>query len=462
MCCLIGEHGRGCAVGAFGGKEMRGSRRTARVGVRSVLLFGTGLASLLTFAGPAQAAGFYLQEQSVRGWGRANSGEVADEGPESLWWNPASIGGLESSEASFGTTLVLPSGRLADDGTLIDRPGAAPVPVGGQGVMRDPIQKGLAPNMALALRLSDRLALGFNIAAPFSFTTDYDSGGWQRYSAIRTRLVTLDLQPSVAWSPTRAVSVGAGLNLQYADAFLSNALPNLAPGSPDGRLRLTGSGWDLGWSAGAQLRPAEGVTLGIAYKSAVEHKLDGPLEISGLTGPLAARNVRARTVARFTTPWQLVIGGRFRAGDRVTLNAQAVRFGWSRFDRLEIGAPLGTAIAEDYKDTWSFAFGVDAQATERLTLRAGIQADPTPTRDARRDARVPDADRIDYNAGLSFRLNPRFIVDAAAALTDPGSSPIARQERFYAGTAAETDVLTAGRARDQKVVVLAIGGRLRF
>lgn len=427
-----------------------------------MLLSGTAATLILTLPAPSFAAGFYLQEQSVRGWGRANSGEVADDGAASLWWNPASIGGIDSSEGSFGATLVLPTGRLEDRGTLIDRPGLPPLPVGGQSVMRNPIQKGVAPNAALALRLSDKLALGLNIASPFSFTTDYDPSGWQRYSAIRTRLVTLDVQPSIAWAPTPALRVGAGLNVQYADAYLSNALPNLAPTAPDARLRLTGSGWDYGWSVGAQLRPVAGISLGIAYKSAVDHKLKGPVDISGLAGPLASRNVRAQTVARFTTPWQLVMGGRFGVGETLTLNAQAVRFGWSKFDRIDLAAPLNTFIPERYKDTWSFAVGADAKATDRLTLRAGLQLDKTPTRDSNRDARVADADRIDYNAGLSFRLSDRFVLDAAAALTDPGSGPITRQEHFYAGTPAQTDVLTAGQIRDQKVIVLAVGGRLRF
>ena len=68
--------------------DSRGARRIARV----MLLFGTAGVLFLTAGSPAHAAGFYLQEQSVRGWGRANSGEVADQGPASLWWNPAAIG----------------------------------------------------------------------------------------------------------------------------------------------------------------------------------------------------------------------------------------------------------------------------------------------------------------------------------------------------------------------------------
>lgn len=434
-------------------------RRSAE---RRLWLFGTTAILVMTVSGTADAAGFYLQEQSVRGWGRANSGEVADQGPASLWWNPAAIAGITEREAAFGATGILPTGRVDDAGTLIDRPGAPPVPVGGLLQLRDPIVRGVAPNNAFALPLGDRIAIGLAVTAPFSFTSDYDPSGWQRYSAIRSRLLTLDFQPSVAVKATDWLSVGAALNIQYSDAWLSNALPNLAPGSPDGRLRLTGNGWDLGWTAGVQLRPAERVTLGIAYKSAVEHKLEGPVEISGLAGPLAARNLRSKTVARFTTPWQFTVGARLGVTKSLTLNAQAVHFGWSKFDRIEIEAPISNAIVQNYKDTWSVAVGFDQAVGERLTLRAGVQIDPTPTRDAGRDPRVPDADRIDYNVGATFRMNGHMSLDAAASLTDLENSPISRDERFYAGTPAQTDILTNGRAHGQRVLVFALGGRMSF
>jgi long-chain fatty acid transport protein len=435
--------------------------------LRSLLLFGTASPLLLIAASPAQASGFYLQEQSVRGWGRANSGEAADQGPASLWWNPAAIGWAEEGEegratASFGATALVPTGRLADDGTQIDRPGAPPVAVGGPGLERNPAQKGLLPGTAVALRLGKRLAMGVAVTSPFSFTTDYDPSGWQRYSAIRTRLLTLDVQPSIAFAPTDWLSLGAGLNIEYGDAFLSNALPNLAAGSPDGRLTLAGKGTDLGWSAGLQLRPARRLTIGLAYKSAVEHDLAGALAISGLAGPLAARNAKSDVVATFSTPWQLILAARFALTDRTTLNLQAVRFGWSRFDQIGLSGQVTGAIPEGYKNSASYAFGLDHRLSRRLTLRAGLQLDGTPTRDDRRDPRVPDADRVDYNAGLSFALSGRFTLDAAAGLTDFEDAPITRDERFYAGTAAETLVLGDGQARGQRAIVISAGGRLRF
>jgi long-chain fatty acid transport protein len=425
-------------------------------------LFGTSAAALLMAAGPASASGFYLQEQSVRGWGRANSGEVADQGPASLWWNPAAVGWDSGSSAAFGATFILPRGRVEDQGTLIDRPSAPPAPVGGAALQRDPVVKGILPGSAASLRVADGVTLGLAIASPYSFTTDYDPDGWQRYSAIRTRLVTLDIQPSIAVAPSEWLSVGAGLNIEYADAYLSNALPNLAPGSADGRLRLSGRGVDLGWSAGVQLRPAPNVTLGLAYKSAIEHKLDGTASISGLSGALASRNLETDVVCRFDTPWQLIVGARAGLTKKLVINAQAVRFGWSRFDRIDLGAPLNSFIAQGYRNSWSFAFGADADLSERLTLRAGIQFDATPTRDDRRDPRVPDADRVNYNVGASFRMSERMQLDAAAGLTDFRGSAITRDERFYAGTPAQVDVLTEGRTRGQRAIVVSLGGRLGF
>ncbi|HEX8449656.1 MAG TPA: outer membrane protein transport protein, partial [Allosphingosinicella sp.] len=160
--------------------------------------------------------------------------------------------------------------------------------------------------------------------------------------------------------------------------------------------------------------------------------------------------------------WQLTVGGRLGVGKGLTLNAQAVHFGWSKFDRIEIAAPISNAIVQNYKNTWSVAVGADQALGERLTVRAGVQVDPTPTRDSSRDPRVPDGDRVDYNIGATYKMSGRLSLDAAAALTDLENSPISRDETFYAGTPARTDVLTDGRAHGQRVLVFALGGRFSF
>ena len=75
---------------------------------RAPLLASAILSSSFAFAGAAHGQAFYLQEQSTRGQGRAFSGEGADTGASSLWWNPASIAGMERGEAVLGASAIIP------------------------------------------------------------------------------------------------------------------------------------------------------------------------------------------------------------------------------------------------------------------------------------------------------------------------------------------------------------------
>lgn len=104
------------------------------------LAAGGALFALIGFSQAANAQAFYLQEQSARGAGRAFSGEAADTGSASIWWNPASIGGIENGDGTISASVILPRGEVADNGTLIVRPGQPAAPVGGNGVTRNPDQ----------------------------------------------------------------------------------------------------------------------------------------------------------------------------------------------------------------------------------------------------------------------------------------------------------------------------------
>ena len=74
----------------------------------------------------AAAASFYLQDQSVKGLGRAYSGEVADQGAESLWWNPAAIA-RSPNEIYIGENSILTSSTVLDRGSSITYPGGSDV-----------------------------------------------------------------------------------------------------------------------------------------------------------------------------------------------------------------------------------------------------------------------------------------------------------------------------------------------
>lgn len=422
----------------------------------ALMLLGAGL------PGAAQAGGFYLQEQSAKGAGRAFSGETADQGAESLWWNPAAIGGMTGGDAYLGASAVLPKGKIRNTNTLILRPTqTTPTAVGGEQTASDPINNGVVPSGAIAYALTPQLAVGLALTAPYNFTTDYGSDSWVRYTADKTKLRTIDIQPSVAFMATENLSLGVGLNIEYADATLSNYLPNLSAVLADGHQQLKGDGWDFGWSAGAQYR-AGPVSLGVAYKSSIKHKLKGSLTNSDLLLSLEPQNGTTDTHATFRTPWQLSFGARVAVTPQLTLNAQATRYGWAKFDAIRLGEPFDVAIPENYRNTWGLAAGVDYAVSPQWTVRAGIAHDQTPTRNGERDARVPDSNRWNFAAGTSYALSPSFTIDAAAAYIAFKDANIDRTTAAFAGTAAQTPILVNGRLEDAHAVVLSLGGRFTF
>ena len=430
---------------------------------RRIALAGAASTIALLSAGAAHASAFYLQEQSVRATGRAYSGEAADQGAASLWWNPAAIAGNATSTVSGGVSAILPKGDVVNINTRIIRPGQGSQPVGGDQVSKDPLDKGYLPSGAVSWKLNDQWAVGLSVTAPFSFSTNYKGTSWARYAADKTKLTTFDLQPTIAFAPSPLIGIGIALNAEHSKASLSNSLPNLSPLLPDGHQTLRGKGWDFGYSVGIQLHPSEMIDLGFSYKSSIKHVLNGSITTAGLLGPLAGSNGKLSGIkATFRTPWQAMASARIHATEALTLNAQVVRAGWSKFDAIRLGAPVNAALDQNYKNSWSYAVGVDYDITPAVTVRGGVQIDKTPTRDGFRDARVPDADRINFALGTSFKVTESITLDAAASYLDLKDSSIDRLGGFYPGTPAQTILLPAGELNNAKVVILAIGGRMSF
>lgn len=411
---------------------------------------------------PAMAGGFYLQDQSTKASGRAFSGEVADQGAESLWWNPAAIGGLQGGSAAISVTAILPRADVTNTGTLIVRPGQAPAPVGGDQTTSNPINNGVVPSGSIAHSIGHGVALGLAITAPYNFTTQYPATSWARYSALTTRLRTIDIQPTVAVELMPGLSFGGAVNVERASATLGNALPNLSPLLPDGSQQLKGSGWDVGYSLGAQYRHGP-LSLGISYKSKIKHTLSGTLNVSGLLGPLAGQNMsNVATSANYTTPWQLTFGARYAVTQKVTLNGSVSRFGWSEFNAINLGAPVNASMPENYRNTWSYAVGADVNVAPTWTVRAGVQRDLTPVRGDQRDARVPDSNRWNLAAGVTKEVTKGLKIDGAFNYLLLDDAPVNRLTAAYAGTIVQTPILTSGTVNNPHVFILSLGARLSF
>ena len=417
----------------------------------------------LSLSAPAEAGGFYIQEQSTTEAGRAYSGNaVAADTPATIFFNPAGMTYLEGIQVEANAQALFVNARQSDTGTTRSVPGLpVTLPVTGSDGGNPFAQPLVVPSLYASAQVSDRLWLGLAVNSPFGVVVDYDEEFFGRYDSVTSDLFTLDVAPSIAFKLSDRVSVGGGIDIQYIDVELANAVPNLDPAAPDGALSITGDDISVGWNAGVMLDLSP-VRIGAHYRSAIDHDLDGEFDLSGLTGPLAGNNVTTSARAPLSTPDIATVSVLFGTDTPWRVYGTWRWYNWSNFDEIRVepdGLPAQVS-EQEYEDTYSVAIGGEYDVNERLTLRAGTMFDESPITDEFRSTRVPDGDRTWLSAGASYDLSDRFTASIAYAHVFVKSEPIDRTDTFFAGTPAAVDArIRSASSGDADVLALSIGAR---
>jgi long-chain fatty acid transport protein len=394
----------------------------------------------------ANAAGFYIQEQSVRGLGAAFSGSTTTlDDASTIYFNPGGMTQLEGLQLQAGVNLLLPNSKVKNRGTTSGT--GAGRPVGGGS--KNPYDPSPVPNGFASYQVNDRLWAGIGVTAPYGLGSEYDDGWFGRFDSTKTELTVMDVQPTVAYKINDWISVGAGVNIQRASADLRNA--QVLGAGVEGNSQLKGQDWAAGYSFGVQMRPWESTTLGFSYKSAVHHDLDGSLRVTNAAGAVVA-SATSSGKAKLTTPDHATFGLAHKLNDRWTLQGQATWFGWNNFGEIDVRRD-GTATADpaatvqDYQNTWAFAVGAEYLASDEWKLRGGVQFDQTPTTDEFRTSRTPDGDRTWLALGATYSMTPQIDLDVAATYihVESGTINVARGGgRTIASTEGNVGIIAAG------------------
>lgn len=402
-------------------------------------------------AGSAGASGYKVNEQSAEALGSAMAGATASgESAADLFFNPAASGFMESPRISAVAAGIFPSFDFEGAATT-----AAGTPVAGRRSADGKVDS-LVPALYGAMPLAGNWSGGLAISAPWGLATEYPSNWVGRYHALDSELLTVNVTPSLAWQPRPELSIGFGLQAQYARAELSNAIdfgslgagfgvPGAQPGLQDGRARLDGDDWGYGYVLGVQFRPTPATQLGLSYRSRIEHELGGDvhfrLDSAGVGAALrgasgAFRSGGAR--ADLTTPETIGLAVRQQLSPEWVVMAGATHTRWSRFDELRLRfdnpAQPDSVTVEDWDDSTLYSLGASYSPSAVWTWRAGVAFDESPVPDRTRTPRVPDSDRYWLSLGMSYRPMPRLGLhaaylhvwvedaDIALATADPGNA----------------------------------------
>lgn len=403
--------------------------------IATAVLFGVCSISSPRFC---LAAGYELAEQSGEGVGRAMAGAQTGFGDGSeVVLNPAAMTELEGYTTSFSGHIIVPSADFHNEGSSY-------IPqLGGQTVLGDDDDGGrtsFVPNIYGVKNFENGLAVGFGITTPFGLSTKYNDSWVGRYQALKSDLYTIDLSPAVAYAPTKWISFGANLNVIYADAELTNAvdfgtigvsalgLPTasrlgLLPQQADGRAKVTGDDWSVGFGAGVLVKPIDSLKIGLTYRSEVRENLSGDAEFTVPTNAQVLTSsgqfVNTGATARVTFPDAINLGGAYDITPEWTWYGNAGWTRWSRFHELRVefdSAQADSVQDENWDNTWRLGTGTSYQLSKALRLNAGFMWDQSPISDAQhRTPRIPDNDRYWLAGGVSYALNDSLSLAASYA-----------------------------------------------
>lgn len=392
--------------------------------IKKLAITALSTSLLLTVSHGAQAAGFYIQEQSVKGLGTAFAGSTTSiDDASTVYYNPAGMTKLDRMQINAGVDLLIPGGDVDDNGTT----SALGAPIGG--TTGNPYDPTPVPHLYAVTPLEDYVGLplwaGIGVTAPFGLGNEYDDDYFGRFDSTESELTTINIAPSIAYKATEWLSIGGGIDIQYADADLKSTVFG-GPGTTEGESQLKGDDWSVGYNIGIQANPdfIPNTEFGLHYRSAISHELDGEVNVTGLTAiPDSFRD----GTADLDLPDILTFGVAHDVTPKTRVMAQATWFGWNNFQDIDADTNVGidpAPVEQNYSNTMAFSIGAEHELNETWTVRAGYQFDETPTNDEFRTTRTPDGDRNWFSGGATYTFNNNLDLDFAATYIDIGDETI--------------------------------------
>lgn len=410
-------------------------------------------AGVLASPGTAAAQGYGVYEHGSCSMGRAGTGVASPCADGStIFFNPAGLALMTQQVISLGGTLIIPSGAFENEITGVKTD------------LNDRVYP--VPHLYYQRRLTNRLAAGFGLFAPYGLETDWPSDFEGRFLGYKSVVQALYLQPTLAMKLTDRISVGAGLDIMHLHVELHQradlsqvALPPPAPpgatfanlGIPSGTdfadTEISGNGWNLGASFGLLWQATDRLSFGARYLTRQRVEIgEGTANFNpvatGITlalgnpfGVPAGTPLDAVLAPRFlddsvlgtqggstslTMPDQFTLGTAFQLTPRIKLLFDWQWVNWEVFDRLVIELErAGTAtIVEDYRPSNGFRLGAEYALNPTTTFRGGVLAHGAAAPAQTVTPNLPEGKRSELTLGLGTRLTSSLWIDLAYQYVD--------------------------------------------
>lgn len=384
-----------------------------------LFLRASGAFSLLVISTMAHGSSFAIREQSAHYQGTSYAGATASKEVDTMFFNPASIGFVDRPAIALNAAYI----SIPSKAKNIDARRAGGAIHSGGSSTKGFMEEGRIPSLAMSVPLNEKFAMGLTINSPFALQTSYSQNWAGRYHGTDSEVHTISINPVLAYKPVPTLSLAVGPQFEYGYASLSNAIDQtLLSGGvvpSDAYGTVEGHDWQIGYTAGIlwDVIP-EKTTLGLSYRSKMEHSLKGKSHFSGVAAPIASTYnlVNGGVKANMNLPAMASFGVSHKLNDKLTLLSDITWTQWSKFKEIRVRYDTGQADSvstTNWDDTWFYSLGGEYKINDKFTLRAGGAIDETPTNDQYRTVRIPDSKRYWASFGAGYDISEKVTIDAA-------------------------------------------------
>ena len=363
----------------------------------------TALGTILLMSN-AYAAGFHLREQSSAAQGNAFAGATAGaENNSYAYYNVAGLTRQKGKQVTIGASYIAPKASAKNVKFEDGRRDAD---------VENVVHAAVSPYGTFSYQLNDKTVAGIALNVPYGMITKYDHDWAGSDHGVTSDLKAVDITPMIAYKATDKLSIGAGLQIQYLWAHLTNSSIYAK------HVQADGDALDIGYQLGALYEFNDSTRAGVGYRSAIKHNIKGKLKSSeSPIYPLINQKIKVD----LETPAMLSFGFYHDINERWAVMAEYQRVFWSSLKNLDYesrsglnqtGKPYISRTRENWRDTNFYAIGVSHKLDEQWKLRLGLAYDQSAVKFEHRTPRIPDSDRIWYSAGLGYEYSEKLSFDA--------------------------------------------------
>lgn len=364
--------------------------------------------AVFALAGAVMYAGGYrvsLQGQKALAMGHTG---VAVVSSESAFFNPAGLVYLESKlTVSAGVSGVFSNVSYQNEQTGAFAETDSPV--------------GTPFYAYVSYQATDWLSVGLAAYSPYGSTVEYEDDWAGSHLVNNIDLQAIFIQPTVAFEISDKFSVGGGPIYVTGSVNFNRNLNRTLTDIDGNRSEVTidASGVNnWGWTVGAMFSPTEDFRIGANYRSEIILEAEeGEADFKNIPNTPLAPFEDTTFDASLPLPAELSVGLSYTFCEKWMFAFDYNRAFWDVYNSLDIDFANpnipDSQNPRNYKNASTYRFGLQYEATEMFTLRAGYYFDETPLQDGFYAPETPRNDSNGYTAGLSVNVSDHFQIDAS-------------------------------------------------